>query len=425
MGSLFNSKRGVRGLWILVIGIIIFAILGVLLFHYYERGNRRNISMGEARRVVTSWAVMANHTRNRQLRKVIVAENHSWLHVTIDKNPLPKADVIQSGDVWSLQKNLAKLQDRMNLSLQLPRHGYLNIRGHKPDDLWKNSAILFCVFILLCWLILLCYWVIQYISTPLDPLTKAVERFGYDLKAPAIQEQGSPEMCQVIRAFNAMQENIRSLVDGRTQMLAAISHDLRTPITRLKLRAETIDNQKLQTKVLADLTDMEYMIASILAFAKEQNSDEAEQSFDLNLLVESVCNDFEDMQKPVAFASSVERLTYIGRMLSIKRAVTNIIENALKYGKSCQVNLHMQQDTVSIAFIDKGPGIPVDKMDKVFQPFYRVDNARTPTLPGSGLGLAVSAEIIKSHGGEINLKNLKEGLQVSIVLPRVAVALGA
>lgn len=422
MGSLFNSKRGVRGLLMLVVGIIVLSILGMFLFHFYENTNRRNISVREAKRAITSWGVMANHTRNRQLKKVITAENHSWLHVTIDRNPLPKVTVIQSGDVWSLQQSLAKQQDRISLSLQLPRHGYLNVKGHKPDYLWQNSAVLFCVFVLLCWLILLCYWIIQYISTPLDPLTKAVERFGYDLKAPAIQEQGAPEMRNVIRAFNSMQENIRSLVEGRTHMLAAISHDLRTPITRLKLRAESIDDEKLQTKVLADLTDMEYMIASILTFAKEQSSDEAEQNFDLNLLVESVCNDFEDMQKPVEFTTNTERLTYFGRMLSTKRAVTNIIENALKYGQSCQVNLLAKKNTIAIEFLDKGPGIPVDKMEKVFEPFYRVDNARTPTVPGSGLGLAVSAEIIKSHGGQITLKNLPEGLQVKMVLPRLVVS---
>ena len=417
MASIFNSKRGVRGLFILVFGIIILSIIGMFIFQYYERSNRRNISFGEARRAIISWTVMANHTRNRQLKKVIAAENHSWLRVTIENSPLPKVQVIQSSDIWLLQQHLATQRDSIHLSLQLPRHGYLNIIGHKPNYWWKNAAILFCVFFLLCLLILLCYWVIQYISTALEPLTKAVERFGYDLKAPAIQEQGSPEMSHVIRSFNAMQENIRSLVEGRTQMLAAISHDLRTPITRLKLRAENIADEKTQAKVLADLNDMEYMIASILAFAREQSSDEAEQSFDLNLLVESVCHDFEDMHKPVTYTSNTARFTYVGRMLSLKRAVTNIIENALKYGKVCQVNMVVAPDRICIEFHDQGPGIPNDKMEKVFQPFYRVDNARTPTVPGSGLGLAVSAEIIKSHGGDIQLKNLAEGLQVKLILP--------
>lgn len=418
MGNLFTSKRGVRGLLILVVGILILALLGMFLFKYYERINRRNISVGEAKRSILSWVVMAQHTRNRQLKKIISAENRTWLHVTIEKNPLPQIRAIQSNDIWSLQQSLNQQTTKILLSIQLPKHGYLNIKGRKPDFVWQNSAILFCVLVLLSLLILLCYWVIQYISTPLDPLTKAVERFSYDLKAPAIQEQGSPEMRTVIRAYNAMQENIRSLVEGRTQMLAAISHDLRTPITRLKLRAEMIEGEKLQSKVLADLTDMEYMISSILAFAREQNSDEAEQSFDLNALLESICDDYSDMDKPVVYATDSSRLAYFGRMLSIKRACGNIIDNALKYGKSCQVSLTNNAEMITICFTDQGPGIPADKFDHVFQPFYRIDNARTPTLPGSGLGLAVSQEIIQSHGGMISLKNSEQGFQVIICLPR-------
>lgn len=415
MNNLFNSKRGVRGLIILLVGIIILTMLGLVLFKYYERINRRNIGVPEARRLIMSWVVMANHSRNPQLRKVIKVENRSWLRVKISRNADAKAQLIDASDIWAVQQVLQN-KKVFHLSLKLKRHGYLNINGRKPSHLSQNTVLLFCLIVLLLLLVILCYWVIQYISTPLDPLINAVERFSYDIKAPNILEQGSEEMRTVIRAFNAMQDNLRSLLEGRTQMLAAISHDLRTPITRLKLRAEMLEDEKIQVKVLRDLNDMESMIASILAFARQQNSDEAEQTFDLNGLVESICNDFEDMGKAVTFQSNTQRLSFSGRMVNLKRALTNLIENAIKYGQTCEVTLMKHDDKIHLTIQDHGPGIPEDKLEQVFKPFYRVDHARTPNVGGSGLGLTTVAEIIHSQGGEVQLKNNEQGLLVTVVL---------
>jgi signal transduction histidine kinase len=305
------------------------------------------------------------------------------------------------------------------LTLKLLKHGYLNIRGHKPDRAWMFYGLIGSITVLLMILLVLCYWVIQYISTPLEPLKKAVQRLAYDIKAPMIEETCSDEMCAVIHAFNDMQQNIRRLLDNRTHMLAAISHDLRTPITRLKLRAENIGDEKLQAKVIADLNDMEQMISSILAFAREQNADELMRNFDLVALIESICNDMVDGGKAVTFQNEIKKLTYYSRMLSLKRAVTNVIENAIKYGNSCAVSVSQTKDHVRLSFVDNGPGIPHDKLEKVFAPFYRVDSARSPTTPGAGLGLSVVKEIIGAHGGDVKLTNLPEGLSMCITLATV------
>jgi signal transduction histidine kinase len=418
MNNLFNSQRGVRGLVGLLIGIIILSILGMLLFNYDIGLNRRNINMAQAKRDVISVVVLTQHVRKRQLRNVMEHQARSWLRYSITKAPTPGATLVQTSDVWALHQALDKQQKRINLAVQLPRRGYLNIEGRKPDHMWQNITMLFCLTVLLLLLLLLCYWVIQYISTPLAPLTLAVERFAKNIKAPAISEQGSDEMRTVIRAFNSMQNNIRALVDSRTQMLAAISHDLRTPITRLKLRAEMIEDDKLQNKTLADLNDMEQMISSILAFARQQDSDESEQNFDLNLLLDSICDDMQDMGKTVEYKTLQVRLTFFGKMLGLKRAFTNIIENAVKYGTQCEVKLVLEADNILIHIQDQGPGIPEDKLEQVFTPFYRVNTARTSTLPGSGLGLAVAKEVINAQGGDIALSNTKEGLRVTICLPK-------
>lgn len=418
MSSLFNTKRGIRGLLVLFVGIIVLSLLGLMLLGYYLKINRRNVSVTDAQRAVIAWAVQASHSNTRRLTKIIAADNHTWLRVDIRRNPLPNAPTVQSSDIWSLQQMLEQQAEKIMLNIEIKRHGYLVIRGHKPDHIWQNSAVAFCFVVLLFLLLMLCYWIIQYISTPLDPLLKALQRFGHDIKAPNISLQGSAEMQTIIRAFNTMQDNIRQLVQDRTQMLAAISHDLRTPITRLKLRAEYISDESLRQKIIRDLDDIEKMIASLLAFARQQNSDEAEQVFDIDALLESICDDYIDIDKPVSYHGVQQRVKFTGRMLSLKRAFINLIDNAIKYGENCDISLQSDDKNISIRFQDNGPGIPADQLQQVLQPFFRVNTARSPTIPGSGLGLTVTAEVIESHNGLLKLENKQQGLLVELVLPR-------
>ena len=416
MNNIFSSKRGIRGLVVLLIGFILLAMMGLYSTHYYNEMTRTNISFSQAKRDVISYVVVAKRLKKKELGELLSRENKSWLYLTVDKIPLNGVSVIDINNIWQVHQVLQQQVNKIELSLKLHRHGYLNIQGTKPDQTWLTYGFIFSIVMLLLLLFILCWWVIHYISTPLQPLERAVSRLAYDIKAPAIAEVGSDEMKAVIRAFNLMQANIRRLLDDRTYMLAAISHDLRTPITRLRLRAESIDDSALYTKIVNDLDEMETMISSILAFTRQQNTDETLKEFDLVELIHTLQAGMQAQKDKVTVSTSLQSHVYYGRFLSLKRAFSNVIENAIKYGESCHIEIMRENKMIKITVHDKGAGIEKDKLEKVFEPFYRVDTARTPTKPGSGLGLAITKEAIFQAGGSIHLENDK-GLKVTIALP--------
>jgi signal transduction histidine kinase len=219
-------------------------------------------------------------------------------------------------------------------------------------------------------------------------------------------------------AFNQMQERIRRFVEDRTQMVAAIAHDLGTPITRLRLRAEYVEDEEQRQKVLGDLEEMEQMIASTLAFAREDGVNEPRETFDLNSLLESICDDFADAGQAVEFRAD-GRLAYDFRLVALRRAFTNLIENAVKYGSSAQVLVEERPDAIVVRIDDDGPGIPEEAMEQVFEPFRRLDESRSRETGGTGLGLAVARSIVRSHGGDVILRNRAEGgLRSEVILPR-------
>jgi signal transduction histidine kinase len=216
-----------------------------------------------------------------------------------------------------------------------------------------------------------------------------------------------------------MQDRVRRLLHDRTQMLAAISHDLRTPITRLQLRAEYLQGTNQYDKAIADLKEMENMISSILSFARDHVRSENMERFDLNALLQTLCDDLADVGSHVVYHSELQRMPYFGRIVALKRAINNLIENAVKYGDRAEVSLKQTDKELQIRISDEGPGIPQDQLEKVFAPFYRVDTARSPKKSGTGLGLAVARDIIRAHGGEIRLYNREpHGLTAVISLPR-------
>jgi signal transduction histidine kinase len=266
----------------------------------------------------------------------------------------------------------------------------------------------------------LCTWAVRRASVPVNKLLLAAKRFGRDLQAPPMAVEGCPEMRDVIIEYNNMQEKIRRLVLDRTQMLAAISHDLRTPITRLLMRIEYLQGSPQYEKAVKDLKEMDQMIRSILSFAREYASNEVMERFDLGALLESICSDLQDTNLAVEYNSADVHQIFFGRVTALKRAFSNIIENAVKYGDHALVSLEILRGEVVIKVKDQGPGIPDIEMEKVFAPFYRVDPARNPEKSGSGLGLAVSRDIVRSHAGDIKLYNSDragEGLVVVIHLP--------
>jgi signal transduction histidine kinase len=206
-------------------------------------------------------------------------------------------------------------------------------------------------------------------------------------------------------------------VEDRTRMVAAIGHDLRTPLTRLRLRAEFIDDPEVQRKMLSDLDEMESMINATLAFARDDAAHEPRVATDLADLLQSLCDDRIDAGAAASYAGPPHR-TVTCRPVALRRAFANLIDNAINYGTAADVTLTPGPAQVTVTIDDHGPGIPESEWEKVFHPFYRLESSRSRDTGGTGLGLAVARTIIRGHGGDITLSNRSEGgLRVSVVVP--------
>ena len=265
--------------------------------------------------------------------------------------------------------------------------------------------------------ILLSMLAAQRLIKPLSELAIAVEHLGGSGDAPPIPARGPRELRGTIQAFNRMQARLHRFNEDRTRMIAAMSHDLRTPLTRLRLRAEFVEDRDHQQKMLADLGRMGDMIGSILAFARDDAKHEPRSLVDLSALIEGVCQDAADTGEPVTF-SGPRGVTISCRPAALRRAVSNLVDNAVKYGGSAAVSLIPETERVVITVEDQGPGVPPSEREKVFEPFYRIEGSRNPNTGGVGLGLSVTRSIMWEHGGDISLATRKGGgLSVRLELP--------
>jgi signal transduction histidine kinase len=251
-------------------------------------------------------------------------------------------------------------------------------------------------------------WAVRRVTAPLASLSAAAERLGNDLNAPPMSETGTIETRQAARAFNTMQARLRSLIGNRTRMLAAISHDLRTPLTLLRLRAENVEDAPEREKMLATIAEMDSMIAVTLQFARDEATAEPRRRTDLAALLASVVDDMADTGLPVTMEPA-QPIVCECQPAALKRALTNLIDNAVKYGKRARATVRSTPQAIEITIDDEGPGIPEDELTRVFQPFYRVESSRNRETGGIGLGLAIAASIVEAHGGELSLSNRKEG----------------
>ena len=260
-------------------------------------------------------------------------------------------------------------------------------------------------------------WVVRRVTGPLASLSSAAEKLGSDLNAPPMPETGTIEMRQASRAFNTMQARLRSLMENRTRMLAAISHDLRTPLTLLRLRAEHVEDASERDKMLASIAEMDSMIAATLQFARDEAMAEPHRRTDLTALLASVVDDMADTGLPVAMAPA-QSIVCECQPVALKRAIANLIDNAVKYGKRAHATIRSTPQAVEITIDDEGPGIPEDELVRVFQPYYRVEGSRSRETGGIGLGLAIALSIIQAHGGKLTLSNRSEGgLRARVSLP--------
>ena len=259
---------------------------------------------------------------------------------------------------------------------------------------------------------------VRWIVRPLGDLRRAADALGKDIHRPPLPETGPVEVAETSRAFNTMQRRIGRFVEDRARTLTAVSHDLKTPLTRLRLRADLLDDEELGEKIRRDIDDMQTMVEATLDFMRGTESREEARPLDLMALLESLRDDANEGGERVRLRGQIKR-SYPGRPLALKRCVGNLLDNALRYGGQAEIAVRDSDQAVTLTIADRGPGIAPDAMDKVFEPFFRLEGSRGRDSGGTGLGLGIARNIARAHGGDLVLKNRDGGgLIAQITLPR-------
>jgi signal transduction histidine kinase len=259
--------------------------------------------------------------------------------------------------------------------------------------------------------------VVGWITKPVRALARAAEQVGRGESTGPLPIIGPREVQETTAAFNAMQDRLLRFVRDRTRMLAAISHDFRTPITSLRLRAELIEDQEIKSAMTRTLDEMRDMVQSTLTFAIESAAGEETRLVDLVSLVEAVADDGLTLGHHIE-VNSPDRLPYRCRPTSLKRAIVNLTDNAIRYGERARLTVTTGATSIHIRIEDDGPGIPQEKLEEVFEPFTRLETSRNRDTGGVGLGLAVARTCARAHGGDLILSNMaNHGLRAEIILP--------
>jgi len=259
---------------------------------------------------------------------------------------------------------------------------------------------------------------VRWVTRPLHRLADAAEALGRDINRPPLPENGPLEVRRAAKAFNSMQERLARYIRNRTGILTAMLHDLKTPITRLRLRAELLEQPELREKFVRDLSEMEHMVNSTLGFMRGLDDREPLQPIDVRALAEALQADAEELGHSVDVVGE-PRSPFSGKSEGLKRALQNLLDNAIRYGGDAQIAIDDQVDVLTIAVSDRGPGIPESELERVFEPFYRLESSRNPGTGGTGLGLSIARNIAQSMGGELTLHNREDGgLEARLSLPR-------
>jgi len=259
---------------------------------------------------------------------------------------------------------------------------------------------------------------VRWATRPLNALADAAEALGKNIDHAPLTEKGPVEVVRAARAFNTMQARLQRYISDRTRVLAAMSHDLKTPITRLRLRSELLDDGPLRDKFGGDLQEMESMVSATLDFMRGLENGEPLRPVDIMAILESLQADMREMGESVTIAGMVKQ-PYPAKPQAFKRCLSNLVDNAIKYGKSAAITVNDHVDRVEIRIRDEGPGIPQSELDKVLEPFYRVETSRNRQTGGTGLGLTIARSIVENHGGRLTLRNHAQGgLELELIWPR-------
>jgi signal transduction histidine kinase len=290
--------------------------------------------------------------------------------------------------------------------------------GHMPRGAPLSRNLFVNLALLVVILVIALYVMARSITRPLSNLVSAAESLGRNVRQPKLEEKGARELRDAARAFNTMQDRLQRYLDSRTRVLAAMSHDLKTPLTRLRLQVETaLEDPAIQARFSKELDEMESMVRGALALFRGLDDDETSIPIDINALVATLQTEFTEMGANVTVEGKATQ-PFTGKPQALKRCLTNLVANAVKFGVRARIVVEDGAALV-IRIRDEGPGIPPEELEKVFEPFYRVESSRNRDTGGTGLGLSIARDVAQAHGGSLVAQNLAAGgLEALLVLPR-------
>jgi signal transduction histidine kinase len=454
---------------ILLAGLLVSHLVGTLIFASDRAQAVRAIGGYAATQRIANLARLVDEAPPAWRSRIVAAASSPTLLVSLSSNPPAFAAAAADADSQSIQRYLAEqlptpLAQRLHVAVSAaapPIAGYAHhmamggmpmgdmpMRGPPwmtgignglglqaavqladgewlsfvaalpngvPSAPWPFVAALAVMAVVV---VLTSVWAVGRVTAPLGVIARAAERLGRDVNAPPIAEAGTSEMRRAAQSFNQMQQRIRRLLDDRTRMLAALSHDLRTPLTLLRLRTEGLQEADERERMLATIGELDAMVGASLSFARDQAMAETWRRTELAALVAAIVDDMAEAGLKVTMAPA-EPVVLECQPGALRRALVNLIDNAVKYGETAHVAIAVSASTVRIDIDDAGPGIPDADLQRVFEPFHRLEQSRSRETGGTGLGLSIALSIVQAHGGAITLANRAEGgLRASVLLPR-------
>jgi signal transduction histidine kinase len=428
---------------VLIVGLVVVQVAG-LAIHALDRIDVQRLAQAReiAVRVIGVYRTVMMTAPDR--RRALLQEQQPTQGLTAEISPTPPTLELQ--DEPAMDERLLRVNLNMVPLMGAPHwHGLRVLTDHhrnlviigmrtadgewlnltmpvEPLRPWHSPTFLAAFLLMTAAAAGLTLWAVRRLTAPVRTLAAAAEALGRDVNAPPLPEGGPTEIAVAAAAFNTMAARIRRFVEDRTALLTAIGHDLRTPITRLKLRAEFVEDEEQRGKMLADLEELEAMVSATLAFGRDARTTEPVAPLDLAELLRTVLDETGD-----AWPDRSEKLAYEGpphltvrsRPLALKRGMTNLVSNAVTYGGSALVRLVPPANGVVVIEVeDAGRGIPPGELDRVFEPFYRIEPSRSRETGGVGLGLPIARNIFRAHGGDVTLANRPTGgVRATATLP--------
>jgi signal transduction histidine kinase len=419
-----------RLMMILLAGLLLAHLLSFWLVFYERTESSRGMMLHFASRDIGSSVAI--------LDRLPAAERPQWLEKLARRSYRYRLEAIADGvplDARAVRTRVGPIVDELgpgytpstlstatgHLMLQLHLHDGAPLAidlslSSPPLPVWLLPllAVQFGALVAISW------FAVRQATRPLAQLARAADALGRDARGVSLAEDGPLEVARAAIAFNAMQRRINDYLSERMQLLAAISHDLKTPITRMRLRADLMDDVPLREKLLGDLEAMQLLVEEGIAYARDgQGVTEAPCVTDMNALLDSVVCDYSDAGKAVRSSGYCER-PLLTRPRTLRRIISNLLDNALKFGKDPELLfLSESEEFVAIVVRDGGPGIPDDQMNDVLRPFYRIESSRNRETGGTGLGLAIAKQLTQQLHGTLSMRNRdRGGLEVRVSLPR-------